>query len=304
MTWFYIAIIAPFLYALTNFIDKILLEKYFKKSGVGTIIIFSSLFSVFALPFTFLMDPSVLAVSYIHIFILCIVGVLNILLLWFYLQALKEEEASVVIVFYQLVPVFGYILGYFILGETLTVMQIIAMAIIILGTTIISLEIDSENKFKLRKKTILPMLVACLCWASSSVIFKFAALEENVWRSFFWENVMLVVVGILIFTFARSYRTNFIDAIKNNPKQMLLLNGANELIFISGNLVISFAYMLAPVALVLLMNSFQTIFVLVIGIMLTIFLPKIVVEKIEAKHIWQKVLAILITALGTFLLTR
>jgi hypothetical protein len=37
---------------------------------------------------------------------------------------------------------FGSILGYFILGEILTHKQLVAMAIIILGTTIISFEID------------------------------------------------------------------------------------------------------------------------------------------------------------------
>lgn len=303
MTWFLIAIIAPFLYALTNFIDKILLEKYFKQSGVGTIILVSSLLSFLALPFSFWMDPTVLSVSGKNIFVLCIVGVLNILVLWCYLQALKNEETSIVIVFYQLVPVFGYGLGYFILGESLTIMQIVAMAIIILGTTIVSLEIDSENRFKLRKKTILPMLCACLFWALSSVIFKVAALEENVWRSFFWENLTLVVIGIFIFIFIQSYRTNFIAAIKNNSKPILFLNGLNEILFIIGNLILSFSYMLAPVALVLLVNSFQTIFVLAIGIILTIFLPGVVVEKIHAKHVWQKVIAILITGIGTYLLT-
>jgi len=303
MTWFLIAIIAPLLYALTNFIDKILLEKYFKQSGTGTIILFSSLLAFFALPFFLWMDPTVLSVSGKNIFILCISGILSISILWCYLKALQNEEASVVIVFYQLVPVFGYVLGYFILGETLTVMQIISMLIIILGTTIISLEIDSENRFRLRKKTILPMLAACLFWASESVIFKAAALEENVWRSLFWEHLMLTVVGILIFVFIRSYRTNFIAAIRNNSKPVLLLNALNELIYISGNLVLAFSFMLAPVALVLLVNSFQTIFVLIIGITLTIFFPKVAVEKIQARHIWQKVIAILITGIGTYLLS-
>ena len=303
MVWFSIAIIAPFLYALTNFIDKILLEKYFKQSGVGTLILFSSLLSILALPFAFFMDPTVLSVSGKNILILCSVGILNILVLWCYLQALKDEEASIVIVFYQLVPVFGYGLGYFILGEVLTITQIIAMAIVILGTTIISLEIDSENRFKLRKKTILPMVCASFFWASSSVIFKVAALEENVWRSFFWENLTLVVLGIFIFIFVRSYRTSFVVAIKNNSKPILFLNGLNETIYMIGNLMISVSIMIAPVALVLLVNSFQTIFVLVIGIILTIFLPGIVVEKIHAKNVWQKVIAILITGIGTYLLT-
>ncbi len=302
MNWFFIALIGPLLYATTNHIDKILLEKYFKHGGVGTILILSSFVAILALPFIFFADPSVLDVDGIKILALAVVGILNVLVLWFYLQAIKEEEASIVIVFYQLVPVFGYILGYFILGEILTQIQLISMAIIILGTSVISFEVDSENKFKLRKKTVLPMLAACLCWALEAVIFKSVAIQENVWRSLFWEDLSLVLVGIILFLFIRSYRTNFISAIKGNSKVVLSLGILNEFLYILGNIVFAVAYMLAPVALVLLTDSFQSIFALLIGIFLTMFFPKISVEKIQAKHIWQKVIAILITGIGTYLL--
>ena len=239
MSWFFLTLIGPFLYALTNHIDKILLEKYFKESGVGTLMLFSSLLSALALPFLFLADPMALSVGSISILVLAVVGILNILVLWFYLLALRDEEASVVIVFYQLVPVFGLGLGYFILGETLTQMQLIAMAIIILGTTIISFEIDVENNFKLRRQTIVLMLAASFCWALGSVIFKAVALEENVWRSLFWEYLMLTLVGIGIFIFARSYRTHFLSAIRNNSKAVISLNFANEVLYMLGNLYVS-----------------------------------------------------------------
>jgi len=302
MIWFFIALIGPFLYALTNHIDKILLDKYFKESGVGTLILFSSLLSIIALPFFFLVDPTIFNVDGKSIFILAIVGILNVMVLWCYLLALKNEEASVAVVFYQLVPVFGGILGYFVLGEILTRIQLIAVALIILGTTIISFEIDSENKFKLRRQTIIPMLAAAFFWALESVIFKAVALEENLWRSLFWEHLMLTLVGILIFVFVRSYRANFLSAIRNNSKAILSLNVGNESIYILGNIATAFAYMLAPVGLVLLTESFQPIFVLAIGIFLTIFFPKITTEKIHAKHLWQKIIAICITGIGTYLL--
>ncbi|MFZ2072789.1 MAG: DMT family transporter [Minisyncoccia bacterium] len=303
MTWFLLALIGPFLYALTNHIDKILLEKYFKKGGVGTILLFSSLLSIFALPFMFLADRSVLAVDGKSIFVLAVVGTLNVLVLWCFLVALKKEEASVAVVFYQLVPVFAYILGYFILGETLTKLQLVAMAITIFGASIISFEIDSENKFKLRRQTILPMLAASFFWAMGGVIFKAVAIEENVWRSLFWEHIMLTLIGIGIFVFARSYRMNFISAIRSNSKRILSLNILNESLYILGNITFAFAYMLAPISLVLLTESFQPIFVLIIGIFLTVFFPRITTEKIQAKHLWQKIIAICITGIGAYLLS-
>jgi len=302
MTWFLIALIGPFLYALTNHIDKTLLDKYFKQGGVGTILLFNSLFALVALPFFFLADRNVLSVSGIQILALAVVGILNVLILWCYLFALKDEEASVVIVFYQLVPVFAYVLGYFILGEVLTRLQLISMAIILLGTTIISIEIDSENKFKFRKKAILPMTAASFFWALGSVIFKAVAIEENVWRSLFWEFSMLAIVGIGMFAFIRSYRTNFLLALQKNSKTILSICFLNEFIYVMGNLAFAFAYLLAPIALVLLTNSFQSIFALIIGVFLTVFFPRIAVEKIQSKYIWPKIIAICITGIGPYLL--
>ena len=302
MTWFFVALIGPFLYALTNHIDKVLLEKYFKESGVGTLLLFSSLLSALALPFLFLADPTAFSVGAMNILALAFVGVLNIGVLWCYLLALKDEEASVAVVFYQLVPVFGYVLGYLLLDEVLTQMQLVAMAIVILGTAIISFEIDAENRFRLRGATIPLMLGAAFFWALESVVFKAVALEETLWRSLFWEHLMLALLGVIIFTFIGTYRKHFLVALRENSRGILSLNVANESIYMLGNIAFSIAYLMAPVALVLLTESYQPLFVFAIGIFLTLFFPKLTAEKIEAKHLWQKGIAILITGIGTYLL--
>jgi hypothetical protein len=76
----------------------------------------------------------------------------------------------------------------------------------------------------------------------------------------------------------------------------------NEGLYIIGNVVVAFAYLLAPIGLVLLTESFQPIFVFALGIFFTFFFPKVATEKIYARHILQKVIAICITGLGTYLL--
>ena len=285
MHWFTLALIGPLLYATANHIDKVLLTRYFKNGGVGTLMLFSSLLSGVVLPFLFMADRSVLNVSHADMVVLACVGLFNIAILWLYFLALKDDEASIVVVFYQLVPVFGYVLGYFILGETLTKAQLLAMAIIILGATVVSFEVDTDNRFTVRGKTILYMLLASFFWALSSVVFKAVALEENVVRSLFWEHVTLTLFGVILFTCVPMYRRNFVNAIKSNSRKIIGLNFLNEIIYITGTVVFSFAYLLAPVALVLLANSFQSFFVLAIGILLTIFFPKISVEKIHAKNL-------------------
>lgn len=302
MSWFFLALVGPFLYAVTNYIDKVLLEKYFKQGGVGTLLIFSGLLSVLALPVLYYLDPTPFAVGPANIAVLAFVGVLHALVLFFYLKALETEEVSITVIFYQLVPVFGLGLGYLILGETLSTLELVAMAVIILGTSIVSFEVDAENRFRMRKKTMFYMVSASACWALGSVIFKAVALEEDVARSLFWEHLMLTVIGAGLFLFVRSYRKHFLAAIRKNSVPILSLNVLNESLFMLGNVVFSFAYMLAPVALVLLGESYQPLFALMIGVFLTLTFPHIIKEKIHVRHLWQKGFAIAVTGLGTYLL--
>lgn len=302
MTWFLVAIVAPFLYAVTNFIDKILLSRYFKEGGVGTLILFSAFLSILALPIILLADPSVLSVSWFNILILFGVGLLDILILWFYLLALDGDEPSIIIVFYQLVPVLALGLSYVLLGEVLSQMQLIAMGIIILGTTFISFEIDDENNWKLRSRTIMYMSAAAFAWALESVLFKVVALEESVWRSLFWEHVALVLVGLVLFMTVRTYRIHFMNALRANSVGILSLNITNESLYMIGNITVAFAVMMAPVALILLGESFQSFFVLLIGVFLTIVAPQLYRERIASKYIIQKALAIIVTGIGTYIL--
>ncbi len=303
MSWFLFTIFGPLLYATCNHIDKILLEKYLKRGGVGTLMLVSSFLSVLVVPVLFAIDPTLLSnIQPLHVAILFGVGLCNVLVLWFYFLALKDDEASIVIVFYQLVPVIGYILGYFVLGEVLTHAQLAAMTIIILGTSIVSIEVDVENHFKVKGATVGYMLAACFFWALGSVIFKAVALEESVVQSLFWEHIALFVIGVLLFALVRSYREDFLHDLHINSKRIITLNISNEILYMLGTVLFSFAYLLAPISLVLLANSFQPIFVLAIGIILTVFFPKVSVEKIHAKGLWQKGAAVAITAVGTYLL--
>jgi hypothetical protein len=128
------------------------------------------------------------------------------------------------------------------------------------------------------------------------------ALEENVVQSLFWNSAVLVVIGILLLTFVKTYREHFMQVLKINSRRVLSANVLNEVLYMSGNTALAFAALLAPIALILLMQSFQAFYVLAIGIFLTLFFPHISEEDIRLKNIIPKLLAIIITATGTYIL--
>ena len=153
--WFLIALIAPVLWSIVNHIDKYMLSKYLKDRGVGALLIFSALASVIILPFIlFFYYDQLFDVSVSDLAILVFVGFLSVLAFYFYLKGMDEEEASIVIPLFQLIPVFGYFMGYYILGESLNTAQIFSSLLIIGGIIILAIEIDIDNKVTLKGRVL------------------------------------------------------------------------------------------------------------------------------------------------------
>lgn len=286
---------------MCNHIDKIVLERYFKEGGVGTLIIVSALASGIATPFLYLIDPSVLDVGRGSLGIIVITAMLDIVLLWAYLNAMQRDDSSRVIVYYQLVPIFGIVAGWIFLGEVISKDQLVAMLIVILGTSIMSLE-NVGGRFRFKGRTVGYMLLACACWAAELAIFKVVALEENAWRSLFWKHIVLMVLGVLMYLFIPRYRASFQAAMRTNSVPLLSANLLNEVLYMLGTVSYGLAAMLAPVALVLLTETFQSIFVLVMAILLARLVPQLATETVDRTHVAMKGAAICITGLGTYLL--
>ncbi len=121
MNWFLIALIGPILYAITNHTDKYLIEKYLKGGAIGSLIIFSSIFGIVAIPVVLFFHPDVFNINILHAVALILNSMLLVFAILCYFYALRKDEATYIIPFYQTIPVFGFILGYFILGETISI---------------------------------------------------------------------------------------------------------------------------------------------------------------------------------------
>jgi hypothetical protein len=83
---------------------------------------------------------------------------------------------------------------------------------------------------------------------------------------------------------------------------LLSANLLNEVLYMLGTVSYGLAAMLAPVALVLLTETFQSIFVLVMAILIARFIPQFATESVDRTHVALKGVAICITGLGTYLL--
>lgn len=301
MTWFFIALIGPFFWSIGYQIDKHLLGKYFDDCSSDVLLMFSAFAGLLVLPFVFLFERNVFSVSIGEAAFLASSGFLFVLSLFFYLRALQLDDASVVTSLFQLNIFFTYIFGFLFLDEFLSGMQIMGSLILILGVVVMTLDFSESGNF-FKKKILYLMIVASFFQSLDSLLFKIVALDTPFWISIFWQYLGFIIPGIGLLFFVR-YRKPFLHILKVQKARILSINVLNEIINVFGKIAFSFASLLAPLAVVWVVSGFEPLFVFAIGIVLTIFFPRVINEDLSKKSLIQKFTAIIIMFVGTFLLT-
>lgn len=305
MNWFFIALGAPFLWAIVNIGDNYLIARFSQKEkerSSGGLVLFSSLIGIIISFVIWFFVPDVFKIPLLDKLLLSVCGILTAVWIILYLFTLEIEEASAVVPWFLSVPVLGYILGYFFLGEILTTHQLVGSGIVICGLVLISLDFR-EGRKKLKHKPMTYMLFACLALAISGVIFKYVTIDERFWVSSFWEYLGLGISGLVIFLFIPHYRESFIHMNKTGGYTILMVNIVSEFLSISAGLLTNFAILLAPISMVYLVGNLQPVIVLSLTIFCTFFFPQIIKEDLSKNVLLPKILAILIiVAGGMFLL--
>jgi uncharacterized membrane protein len=302
MSWFFIALWAPFLLACANHNDKFLLSRYLRQKSIGAIVILSSLLSGVAILIVLFIQQDVFDLSFVKGTALVATGMSSVFSAVCYLYALDIDEASFVTPFYQTVPIFAYVLGYFILRETITLSQGSGSFVIIVGALALSLEFG-RPVVSFKRNVVALMLGASFLSAVNGVIFKLIAVEKGFWVSLFWGFVGQTMIGLTLLICISSYRRDFLDLFKQSKVGAVGLIALSKTLFSVSETITLYVTLLAPVALVLLVNSFQPLFVFAFGIVLTLFFPDVTKESLGRMKMLQKGVGICLMLVGGYLIS-
>lgn len=187
---------------------------------VGSIVIFSSLFSGAAIPIVLFIQPGAYDVSLVEGTALVATGMSSVVAAVCYLYALDIDEASFVTPFYQTVPIFAYLLGYFILGETITPAQGLGSLVIIVSALALSFEVGRRG-LRFKRNVVALMLAASFLSAINGVIFKLIAVDKGFWVSLFWGLGGQVMAGLTLLGCVPSYRRDFLGLFNNRKLPLL-----------------------------------------------------------------------------------
>lgn len=295
MLWLIIAIVAYFILAVVFLLDKYLLTSsipnpriyafYVGILGIGVLIL---------LPFTnfyFLTIPD--------IFVAFISGATFVIgILWFF-KGLKEFEASrIVPAVGGLLPIFTFLLIYLLSRgqESLTLEQVLAFAMLIGGSVLITL----------KKTAVFPLqsvklaAVAAFFLAVSFVSAKLVYLNYPFLLSLIWIKLGGVLLT-LFFLFDHNLRSAVFAKKIGIEKRTAIIFFAGQAGGAAANLLQNWAVALAPLVYVAFVNALQGVqyaFLLPLTVLLSLKFPRIIKEELGGNVIIQKIAAIVLLSGG------
>ena len=297
-----VGILASLLWGITNHIDKYMLSGISKsKNNIKVLLVFSTFIAGIVLtPLWLILSHFKVSISFISLVSVLIASFIYVLATYFYYKAIDKNDASIVVVMFQLIPVFSYILALILFKEQLSVREIIGSIIIIFSAVIISFDFNEKNNNK-KFKALVFMILASLFYAIYFILFDVGIRNSSYYSCAFWYQIGFLVMGIMLLCI-RSFREPFINAIKKNGRKYLFLNVSNEAINLIANLLVNYANIVLPIALVTVLTGFQGAFAFILGVLGTIFIPKYIKEDMTRNVVIQKVSCIILGIIGLIIL--
>lgn len=221
-------------------------------------------------------------------------------------KALEKFEVSrVMTTIGAMQPIFILFLTWIFWGfSVITQIEILAFCLLLLGSVLISYEkksTKSNGYFKIA-------IFASLFFSLDYIFQKFIFLHQPFLQGFIWMRIFSFCF-MMIFLFSKNLRKDVFA-----KKENIIHNKKIGLIFIcsqaSGgiaNVLQGFAIALAPVAFLPIINSLrgvQYIFLFLITLFLSLSFPKILKEETKKGIIIQKIISIIIIAVGLALVAN
>ncbi len=296
-----LAIIAALFYAATNHIDKFLISKAVKNADFRALALMSTLIAgiIMSVIYLFICNFN-LAFDIESIGILLLNSALYPIALIVYFKALDRDDTTLIVIMFQLVPVFLLFFSPLLLqDQDISLIQLIGSIIATIAAIMVTYE-PSKKKFDRHKLVTLGMMaVVSFLYAVWFILERYVNATHDFNQTTFWSNFTLIIVGIFIYIFFKSFRKSFNKMIKTNGPVIIGLNLLNELFNSFGGVFSTLAGTMTSVALVSFASqSVQPFAVMIMGIVITKLFPKIAKENISKKETIKRIIAIVICIIG------
>lgn len=297
MLWLIAIILSYLFFAFASLGDKIVLAGPAKPKSYTFFVGVFSILAVFLIPFVDFGFPTGIGLAWV-----ILEAVIYVAGLYALFYALENFEVSRIIpTIGAAQPVFIAILAFVFFGfEKMKGNEILAFIILLAGSVLISI----DKNPKITKKSMEISLVGSLLFSMDFIFSKFVFLEMPFWQGFIWMRIFSFIF-VLIFLFDKGFRKEMSAENAGFNKKTGILFLSAQMAGGAANILQSWAIFLVPVAYLAVMNSMkgiQYVFLFLMVVFISHFLPKVLKEEMSKRVIFQKIASILLIGLGLAIL--
>ncbi len=298
MLWFWLSLIHPLFFSVSNILDQVLVRKYFAASIPGFFIL-TGLSVPLLMIVLYLMYPSVMNISVQNALYLNLIGLLYVAFVYPYCHAIRSDDATVVVPIFDLAPVFVYLIGFFILGETISPLRLLGGTLIVAASVFIVWDFE-KRQFRWRLFTL--MIVSTLIYALMNIALRLAA-DFEWYVIIFWMMPAWIEIAIVFVLIKPDIFKEVISAIKNTKGVtyfLMLFAGTTDTVAVAS---IAAAISVAPAtALVSLVGGIQPLILIGFGGMAAYIWPSFIERLNLGKALALKIVCGIIILVGLFLI--
>ncbi len=262
MSWIIFAVASAVFIALSTVVEKKALIKQHAMNFSATLALFNLAISIVYLPFVNF-KPGWTAVFWI--FLCSIASSIGFL---FLAKGIRHTEISLSSPFLNFGPAVTALLAFALLGESLTLWQVLGIAVLIIGTYV--LEVDHSPKYLLapfqkmiRSKYILFIFFAVVMYGLSSIMSKIvlSGFSTDAFTVLFFTNIFTAIIFLIFISIYYKGIEDIKKSISLSWKYIAIV----AVLITASRLALLEAISLALVSLVIPIKRLSTLFVTIIG---------------------------------------
>jgi drug/metabolite transporter (DMT)-like permease len=291
VVWLLITIAAYFFGAITHLFDKYLLKQ--SRTDPGVLTFYVGLLGIIGI----VLAPWGLQwVGWLNLAIDLFAGAAFLTAILFFFYALNRADVSkVASLVGGLTPVFILILVFIIKKESLSPAQILSFCLIVAGSFLISLE-KKRGKILLKGGLWLAIISAFL-FSVSHLLSQAVYLKQGFISGFVLARIGGCLGALALLLWPQMRNKLLLDLKKPRPQKALIFfvgQTCGALNFILFN----FAFTIGPIALISALQGTQYVFLFLMVLFLSQQAPNLIKEKINGPIILQKIISVLLIAVG------
>jgi len=288
--WILIAIAAYLLFAINGVGDKFLLTRAVRDPGVYAFYNGIPNFIVLLLfPFGLrMLSPD-------NLIIALVAGMVFIFGLYYLYSAEQEASVSRVLpIEGGLVPVFTLSIVLFTGIERFSSNQIFAFVFLVSGAILISLKKDKKGW---QPKALWHGAIAAMFFAISFVLTKYIYTQTNFISGLIWTRIGAGIAALAFFAMPETRRGIALAPHKTGHQKKVVFYCLAACGALAGFLQ-NYAISLGSVVIVNALQGLQYVFLLIMGVILSMNYPNIIKEDVRGKILVQKIAAIILITAG------